>query len=111
MQRLRLHLANRGPDGSGIWTETSVALGNCLLCTTPESLHERLPSGDFHGDYFITADVRLDNRGELIEELSLRHSPAHEIPDSAIILEAYRKWGEACPAHLLGDFAFAIWDR
>ena len=31
--------------------------------------------------------------------------------DSRLILEAYLRWGEACPGHLLGDFAFAIWDR
>ena len=27
------------------------------------------------------------------------------------ILKAYEKWGEKCPQHLLGDFAFAIWDK
>ena len=27
------------------------------------------------------------------------------------ILAAYRKWGEKCPKHLLGDFAFAIWEE
>src|SRR5262249_55056052 len=29
---------------------------------------------------------------------------------SALILEAYERWGEACPSKLLGDFAFVIWD-
>jgi asparagine synthase (glutamine-hydrolysing) len=32
-------------------------------------------------------------------------------PDSELILHAYRKWGEACLTHLLGDFAFVIWDK
>ena len=32
-------------------------------------------------------------------------------PDSYFILKAYQKWGEKCPEELLGDFAFAIWDR
>ena len=27
------------------------------------------------------------------------------------ILKAYEKWGEKCPENLLGDFAFAIWDK
>jgi asparagine synthase (glutamine-hydrolysing) len=109
MQRLRVRLSKRGPDDSGIWSEGGVALGNCLLRTN--SVHERLPSADPFGQYVITADARLDNREELIQELSLTGAPADEIPDSAIILEAYRKWGKSCPAHLLGDFAFAIWDR
>jgi asparagine synthase (glutamine-hydrolysing) len=25
-------------------------------------------------------------------------------------LAAYQHWGEGCPAYLIGDFAFAIWD-
>jgi asparagine synthase (glutamine-hydrolysing) len=32
------------------------------------------------------------------------------LPDSAIILISYEKWGENCLAKLLGEFAFAIWD-
>ena len=33
------------------------------------------------------------------------------IPDSRIILAAYKRWGRECPAKLLGVFAFAVWDR
>jgi asparagine synthase (glutamine-hydrolysing) len=29
----------------------------------------------------------------------------------SIILNAYEKWGEDCVKHLVGDFAFAIWDE
>ena len=32
------------------------------------------------------------------------------MPDSALLLRAYKKWGDDCADHLLGDFAFAIWD-
>ena len=32
------------------------------------------------------------------------------MPDSALLMRAYRTWGEDCAEHLLGDFAFAIWD-
>ena len=27
-----------------------------------------------------------------------------------LILHAYEKWGDDCVKHLIGDFAFAIWD-
>ena len=30
--------------------------------------------------------------------------------DADLILHAYRVWGTSCVDHLLGDFAFAIWD-
>ena len=110
MPRLAAHLAYRGPDASGIWVETSVALGSCLLRTTPESAFEKMPSGDAFGRGLITADARLDNRDDLIAALGLGHLRRSSVTDSQLILEAYLKWGEDCPTHLLGDFVFAIWD-
>ncbi len=32
------------------------------------------------------------------------------MPDSAFILRAYEKWGEGSLHHLIGTFAFALWD-
>lgn len=104
-------LARRGPDGSGIWNNGSVGLGHAMLWTTPESLHERLPVTNSVGTLAITADARIDNRDELISALSLDSRPPEEIGDTELILLAYEKWGEHCPAKLLGDFAFAIWDK
>ena len=101
-------LAHRGPDGADVWCEGSVGLGHRMLWTTPESLLEKLPFAN-RGNV-ITADARIDNRDELISALSLDDRPAEKITDSQLILAAYEKWGESCPEHLLGDFAFAIWD-
>lgn len=33
-----------------------------------------------------------------------------QLPDAELILRAYERWGDDCVKHLLGDFAFAIWD-
>jgi asparagine synthase (glutamine-hydrolysing) len=103
--------AHRGSDGAGLWTEGSVGLAHRLLWTTPESLHERLPMVNTNSDIVLTADARIDNREELIDTLGLTDSPNHELPDSALLLAAYEKWGERCPERLLGDFAFAVWDN
>ena len=45
----------------------------------------------------ITANARIDARDE-------------RLTDAELILHAYEKWGDDCVKHLLGDFAFAIWD-
>ncbi|HEV8187296.1 MAG TPA: asparagine synthetase B, partial [Pyrinomonadaceae bacterium] len=46
----------------------------------------------------IFANARIDARDE-------------PLPDAELILNAYEKWGDDCVKHLLGDFAFAIWDE
>ena len=104
-------LAHRGPDGADIWVDGCVGLGHRMLWTTPESLIEKLPLVNQRGDLVITADARIDNRDELIAALQINNRPADKIVDSELILAAYEKWGEDCPKHLLGDFAFAIWDE
>jgi asparagine synthase (glutamine-hydrolysing) len=56
----------------------------------------------------VTADARLDNRDELLPALGL--PPFFDLPDSSLILKAYQQWGTACVEHMVGEFAFAIWD-
>ncbi len=99
-----------GPDGSGVWSRGPIGLGHRMLHTTPESLHEVLPTENEAGTLAITADARIDNRDELVEQLHLEVSST-PITDSELILAAYEAWGEQCLDHLIGDFAFAIWDE
>ena len=110
LDRMGEAIAHRGPDGAAAWSDGPAGLGHRMLVSTPESVHEKLPLVAQGGDAVITADARIDNRAELIASLDLRR-PAGEISDSELILRAYERWGEDCPRHLLGDFAFAIWDR
>lgn len=103
-------IAFRGRDESGARAEGPAALGNCLLRTTPESVHEHFPIEDSEAGLILTADARIDNRDELIPALAITQSSDRPVTDGALILRAYQKWGEGCPEHLVGDFAFAIWD-
>ena len=102
-------VAHRGPDGTGTWNEGSVALGHQLLHVTPESQHERQPV--VRGALALVADARVDNREELDRALRLPPLAAGEArTDPEYILAAYEKWGEACVEHIIGAFAFALWD-
>jgi asparagine synthase (glutamine-hydrolysing) len=102
-------IAHRGPDASRIWVEGSAGLAHCALWTTPEASNDRLPLIDNAERLAITADLRIDNRTELLQLLYPEHRAA-EISDSALVLAAYKRWRAACPEKLVGDFAFAIWD-
>jgi asparagine synthase (glutamine-hydrolysing) len=81
-----------------------------MLHVTPESLLEDQPTFDSECNLVITADARIDNRSELMRKLGWKESPAASTTDVNLILAAYKKWGVSCPEHLLGAFAFAIWD-
>ena len=108
--RLMTSLQAYGPDGSGRWRQKNAALGHQMLHITPESLQAVIPWQDPLTGLVITADARLDNRAELYAALDMPAQVGHTLSDTQLILRAYRKWGENCPNHLLGDFAFAIWD-
>lgn len=62
-------------------------------------------------ELLLVADARIDNRPELIAVLGAE-SPTDlaSASDAELILQAYEHWGTACPEHLVGDFAFALWD-
>lgn len=102
-------LQHRGPDKQATWIEGSAGLGHLMLYTTPESRYETLPLSYQH--WVLTADARLDNRRELFGYLQIPHSDQNTITDGLLILKSYEKWGERCPEYLIGDFAFAIWDK
>lgn len=108
--RMMAQLAHRGPDGKGAWIEGPVGLGHQMLHVTPESLHERQPAVDPAARTAVTFDGRLDNRDGLCETLGIGPAERSGMPDSALVLAAYAKWGERCPEHLIGDWAFAVWD-
>ncbi|HTE44256.1 MAG TPA: asparagine synthase-related protein [Gemmatimonadaceae bacterium] len=103
-------IAHRGSDDRGVWREGPAAFAHAMLFTTPESRNDLQPRVEDAGDFVIVADLRLDNRDELIESCGLP-SKAKTSGDSALVVAAFRRWGIKCPEHLEGDFAFAIWDR
>lgn len=77
---------------------------------TKESVNEVLPYFDKKENLYIVADAIIDNTEELFHKLNLKNRE-HEISDSFLILESYKKWGEDCCKYLIGDFTFVIIDN
>ena len=103
-------LAFRGPDTQEMWIDGPIGFGHTLLRTTWESGREKQPC-TLEGQVWITADVRIDAREDLIRELEAAgRRPAKDATDPELILHAYHAWNEQCLDHFLGDFSFAIWD-
>jgi asparagine synthase (glutamine-hydrolysing) len=102
-------LAHRGRNGSGEWISGSIALGHRASHTMAESRRDAQPIIRDDGRLVLVADARIDNRRELAIALGLRRPDA--VTDCEVILGAYDRWGATCAEHLIGDFAFAIWNR
>ena len=103
-------MAHRGPDGIDHWAHGSIALGQCMLRTTPESLEERQPLANEDASLVLVMDGRVDNWEELRRELMARGAVLRTRADAELVLRAYEAWGRACLAHVDGDFALVIWD-
>ena len=109
LHRMTEAVAHRGPDGCHHWQDGSVAMAHLALNITPESLGERQPLVE--AGLVLVADARIDNREVLVDQLWAKAElKDRRATDADLILAAYRCWGQECPVHLLGDFAFAIWD-
>ena len=108
LERMAAGSKHRGPDCTKTIIQPYIGFGHCMLQTTLESVSENLPYTDPASGIVITADARIDNRRELFDKLGELENTS--IPDSQIILEMYKKGGTDSFSHLLGDFAFTLWD-
>jgi len=107
LTRMTESMTFRGPDAQQILSAGSAGFGHTMLRSTREAETEKQPL-TLDGKIWLTADARLDGRAELIAELGKRFETPPS--DAELILHAYEEWKEDCVKHLLGDFAFAIWD-
>jgi asparagine synthase (glutamine-hydrolysing) len=105
-RRMVACLADRAPDGTAAVEAPGAALGFGKLVVSHKQGHRQQPLVDPAAGLYLVADVRIDNRDELRPQLDLPASAT----DADIVLAGYRKWGPLVPDHLIGDFAFAVWD-
>lgn len=110
--RRMMHALQQYPaDRVQSWHNEKIFFGCHAQWITPESVNETLPFYDRERGLSITADAMIDNRAELFDRLNVIREDRQTMPDSLLILLAYEKWGQDTPRHLMGIFAFMIWDE
>lgn len=97
-------LRARGPDGSGTFAEGPAAFAHRRKQIVANRSIQPL----------VTDDRVLLFDGWLVDHLELARrfgwdDPA--VPDTAVVLEAWRRYGPDAVQHIEGTFAFAVWDR
>jgi asparagine synthase (glutamine-hydrolysing) len=102
-------LRQHGPDRSGALLDGSIGLLHLMMIMTPEDEFDQQPwRGE--GGAVIAADLRLDDRDNLLARMHIAPQAASAWPDSRILLAAWQRFGDAIWPTLRGAFAAAIWD-
>lgn len=109
VSRMNHVLQHRGPDGSGLWSDSGVALGHRRLKIIDLTEAGQQPMSTADGRYTIVYNGEVYNYQELRKELAEFHF--HSQTDTEVVLYAFRRWGMDCLQKLVGMFAFAIWDN
>lgn len=95
-----------GPHGNGVVEAGDIAMGRALYRLLPGEDAE--PWAEAGGPLLLAADVRIDNRDELLDALGLDRASAGG--DSWLLHAGWSLWGEGLLERLNGDFAFAVWE-
>ena len=94
-------------DRSAIWFNETCGLGTLEQWINKEEEHSPQP---FQLDSFIIVfDGMLDYRDDLKEKLNVSHN--ERTTDVELVARSFMKWGIDCVEHLMGIFAFAVYDE
>lgn len=97
----------RGPDGLWMRCDGPLGLAYAGMAVTLEDAGQIQPLVSPRSGCTIVADLRLDNRDELLTQLPDAGGP---LTDAGVVLRAYECWGMDAFPRLLGDFAVILWD-
>jgi asparagine synthase (glutamine-hydrolysing) len=103
-------LAHRGPDGSGFWFDSQVALGFRRLKVIDLSPAGDQPMANEDASLHVVFNGEIYNYRELREELRGKGHVFKSQSDTEVLLHGFEEWGEELLPRLRGMFAFALWD-
>lgn len=104
-------LAQRGPDGHGVFAATGIALGHTRLAVIDTSDAAAQPFRDSSGRYTIVFNGEIFNYRELREQLIAQGHTFRTSSDTEVLLTLFITQGEKMLRTLNGFFAFAVWDN
>lgn len=99
-----------GPHKVSVLGKDGAAFGHNLFQLLPEDVFDAQPLVGGEGRFFLTADIRLDNRSEILALLGVGGGGASALSDAHVLLMAYERWERGVVDRIVGDFAFAVYD-
>lgn len=103
-------IIHRGPDGSGMYLDDTIALGHRRLSII-DIAGGTQPMKNEDGNLVSVFNGEIYNYKELRKELEEKGYVFATESDTEVLLHGYEEWRRGLPNKLRGMFAFAIWDR
>lgn len=112
VEAMRDRLAHRGPDHAGIWCspDRRVCFGHRRLAIIDLDPEANQPLQSHDGRFVVTFNGEIYNYQGLRTQLERDGARFATRSDTEVLVEAYRRWGDAMLEHISGMFAFALWD-
>ncbi|MFH1850644.1 MAG: asparagine synthase (glutamine-hydrolyzing) [archaeon] len=110
VRKMNKTLDHRGPDGSGVYTDSEISLGHTRLAIIDISKSGQQPMSNENGTIWITYNGEVYNFSELRLELQKKGHVFSSQTDTEAIIHAYEEYGTDCLSRFNGMFAFALWD-
>lgn len=112
LEKITARMRPRGPDAAGTWISSDgrAALGSRRLAIIDLSEHGTQPMFDPDGSLAIVFNGEIYNHRELRASLVRSGAQFRSQTDTEVLLQLYRRDGEAMLGLLRGMYAFVIWD-
>jgi asparagine synthase (glutamine-hydrolysing) len=110
LRRMCDAIRHRGPDEDGFYLNGRVGLGMRRLAII-DLAHGQQPMHNERRTAWIVFNGEIYNYKELRARLEELGHEFYTNCDTEAVVHAYEQYGEDCPKHLRGMFAFAIWDE
>jgi asparagine synthase (glutamine-hydrolysing) len=103
-------MRHRGPDGEGVYSDFQATLGHVRLSIIDvEGSQQPLANED--ETVWVTFNGEIYNYRELRDELQAKGHQLRTQGDTETLVHLYEDYGPEMVHHLIGMFAFAIWDK
>ena len=102
-------MVHRGPNDSGYYVATGIALGMRRLSIIDlETGHQPVHNED--GSVWVVFNGEIYNFKQLRTSLLRQGHRFYTETDTEVIVHLYEQYGDSCVEKLRGMFAFAVWD-
>jgi asparagine synthase (glutamine-hydrolysing) len=111
VEAMRDALAHWGPDGSGLYEDEHLALGQRRLAILDLTPAAKQPFANESGSIQVVFNGEIYNYVELRKELEQKGKRFRSQSDTEVIVQGYEVWGESVLERLNGMFAIALYAK